>query len=277
MIKKENKDDYEYQQELWHIQCGVLHKSFISGKRVTLPEEIHTIAEGAFENASIEFLCIPHYVTLCPGAFKNAKFKEIALPEGVRRIEDHTFSDCENLNIVYGLNSVTYIGRSAFSGCISLTEWETEQVLDMIDENAFAGSGLTSLQVKCKMIGKKAFWNCGSLTRAVLEDVSMIDDGAFARCTSLAELHLNEPLLRIGDHAFRECTHLTSVALPQSLLECGYKCFADIQGLCVEAPNHLRTLLEDEHMLGRPEKDYKDLYFEGSQTVFEDSTKIHYW
>lgn len=275
-VKNENRINHPNQHQLWDIRSGVLHNCYASASQLILPDEIHTIARRAFENADAEYICVPRHVALRLGAFESSKFKEITLPEGITRIEDQTFLGCKNLYKVKGTDSLTYIGRLAFAGCKKITQWKTNQLMDMIDENAFAESGLTSLQLNCRLIGRKAFANCASLEEAVLENTIVIDDAAFAKCISLNKLQLKEPLLRIGDHTFRECKNLISVVLPQSLQECGYKSFADIQNLHVKAPEHLRILLEDEHMVGRPENDFKDQYYEGCHRVFDHSANIQY-
>ena len=83
-------------------------------------------------------------------------------------------------------NSVTSIGRSAFSDCKNLT-------------SIHIPDSVTS-------IGDNAFWSCENLTSIHIPDsVTSIGDSAFSDCKNLASIHIPDSVTSIGDDAFRCC------------------------------------------------------------------------
>lgn len=96
---------------------------------------------------------------LCP----RTKSGEYAIPTGVKLICDRAFKDCERLTSVGIPNSVTKIGKEAFSGC----------------------KGLASVTISSgvKRISDFAFRNCCSLTDvAIPRSVREIGASAFSGC-----------------------------------------------------------------------------------------------
>jgi len=72
----------------------------------------------------------------------------------------------------------------------------------------------------------------GHLTRITIpEDVTSIGEGAFADCTSLADIMIPEGVTSISDDAFRGCTSLTSMILPKGVTTIGKEAFRDCRSL----------------------------------------------
>ena len=72
------------------------------------------------------------------GAFQNNRIiKEVKIPDGVARIENSAFSDCNRLISVVIGDSVTNIGDYAFCGCISLTSVTIPNSVTSIGDEAF--------------------------------------------------------------------------------------------------------------------------------------------
>ena len=123
-----------------------------------------------------------------------------ALPDGVTSIGEWAFSDCEGLTrisvspgngafdsrndcnaiiesrtnkLIAGCkntvipDSVTSIGKKAFSRCFGLTEIHIPDSVTSIGESAFRCSGLTEIHIpeSVTSIGKEAFYLCSGLTR----------------------------------------------------------------------------------------------------------------
>lgn len=157
-------------------------------KKVTLTK-VTTIDGNAFSNLkNIEEIIIPEDITTIGAyAFQNcSSLKRLNsdidgvynIPNGVRNIENYTFSGCGELTKII-LDSLVSIGNYAFSGCSLLSQFNSEKASEIIIPN-----GVTS-------IGNHAFQNVSLVTKVVVPDtVNSIGAGAFEGCNSIEELRL---------------------------------------------------------------------------------------
>ena len=103
-------------------------------------------------------------------------------------------------------DSVTRIGRFAFSDC----------------------TGLTSITIPDSVtsIGYGAFEDCTGLTSVTIgNSVTSIDNSAFYGCTGLTSVTIGNSVTSIGNEAFHGCTGLTSVIIPDSVTSIGNRSF----------------------------------------------------
>lgn len=120
------------------------------------------------------------------------------VPNGVNRIEERAFLDCNNLKTVELPDSVTHIGTYAFANCSKL-------------EEIVFGEGLST-------INSSAFNECTSLLSIILpESIKVIKSAAFQECTNLTYVVLPNGLESLGENAFRACKNLKSIILPDSI------------------------------------------------------------
>ena len=144
--------------------------------------------------------CVPT-IFLYTGNYSAAVkmgMKEIVIPNGVTRIEDEAFRDCDTLESVVMPNSVTQIGEYAFLFCSNL-------------KRVVFSDNITS-------IGESAFGYCSSLERIVLpNNLSSIGDRAFHDCTSLSNIVMPESLTHIGFGAFNYCDNLKEIYIPKKV------------------------------------------------------------
>ena len=149
------------------------------------------------ENTS---LVVPESVKKLAGRnlFKGQKnLVSITLSEGIKRIPEAAFADCENLREVILPESLEAIEQSAFSGCGI--------------ENITLGSNVMS-------IGAGAFENCTSLTSInIPESVEDIAFRCFYGCTNLRDIIIEEGIRKIGNDVFLYCSSLTSLTIPDSV------------------------------------------------------------
>ena len=117
----------------------------------------------------------------------------------IKTADNELIAGCQNTLIP---NSVTSIGRFAFSGCSGLTSVTIPNSVTSIGEGAFSGcSGLTSVTIP------------GSVTS--------IGDYAFSGCSGLTSVTIPNSVTSIGESAFSGCSGLTSVTIPNSVTSIG--------------------------------------------------------
>ena len=125
--------------------------------------------------------------------------------------EPDAFKDCTNLREVSGTFYGNYLADSTFENCVSLIATPFLQV---------------------RSIGRKAFYNCSSLTSVCFGDnLEIIYDYAFFNCSSLTSVELPVSIKKIGANAFRGCQALTEVTIPFGIDEIGTDAFAEIPHL----------------------------------------------
>lgn len=156
--------------------------------RITLPETIHAIGEGAFQNCELlKEVNIPDGVTVIgANAFSGCtSLASIELPEGITRIEEYTFFCCQSLRSVTIPKTVEIVCRKAFY-CSALT---TVKILEGVTE-----------------IGPLAFSKCPKLKSAELP-------------SSLHKIKNQTRSGQVPQTVFYESDAVTAVVTPKSYAE----------------------------------------------------------
>ncbi len=204
---------------------------------LTVNRNFETTGEsGLFDNGSrssdhfLSVVTLSSDVTfLCDGAFSGcSELNSIDIPESVTRIGKYAFSSCcfEEVKLPSGL---TAIEDGAFSGCSELNSIDIPESVTRIGKNAFSDcdsiwniklpSGLTAIE-------DGAFQSCGNLrTIDIPSGVTRIGADAFVDCSSLWKVDLPAGLTEIGDGAFSGCSELEQIALPRRLARIGNSAF----------------------------------------------------
>ena len=141
------------------------------------------------------------------GEFQAKGFiSKIIIPDGVKKIGEKAFKDCDNLEEVILPNDLEGIYPSAFENCKKLKKINLPNLVEMIGQNAF----------KC----------CEELNEVVLPaQIDIIAEGCFDGCRSLKEINLPETVTVIEARAFRG-TGLRSIHFPDNLIKIGTNAFA---------------------------------------------------
>ena len=163
------------------------------------------------------------------GAFKqNKSLTDIILPDSLGGIWDMGFMGCENLKTVkMKENQSVSLGKSAFEGCHSLSQVSLADSLTFfsLDNRTFYEcSSLTSFKIPYKIPSKSLF---GPLPIT-------IDTLAFAKCSSLSEITLNDDVEDVKDRAFMGCTNLKKVNVGLGTTKIAENAFKDCKALTKE-------------------------------------------
>ncbi len=124
---------------------------------IRIPDGVHTIAESVlywYEEDKYN-----HHK-----GQQDDIIEELFLPEGLKRIEDYAFMECESLRTIQFPESLEEVGYKAFSHCKSLTE--------------------IVLPESTKKIGRAAFESCRSLKVIKVPSTCQVDECAFERCSN---------------------------------------------------------------------------------------------
>ena len=164
-------------------------------------------------------------------SFRNQNIETYVIPSSVTIIGDSAFSWCLSLSEIVIPSSVTSIGKGAFSDCCSLSEVVIPSSVTSIGKGAFlCCRSLSGIVIPSSVtsIGDSAFSGCYSLSEIVIpSSVTSIGDSAFSGCYSLSEIVIPSSVTSIGDSAFSGCYSLSEIVIPSSVTSIGDSAFSD--------------------------------------------------
>ena len=139
----------------WNVfaSCEELIKVYIGSLEAWLKldkSSIPMIYELYIEGKLVQDLVIPVGETMIqPNSFNGCtSLKKISFSSEVTDIGGQAFQDCSNLEDISIPNGVVSIGYCAFEGCKKLKTLDLPETVKVIDDFAFADSGITTLIVR---------------------------------------------------------------------------------------------------------------------------------
>ena len=172
---------------------------------ITIMDGTICIAERAFEcRSGLTSIIIPNSVTsIGYEAFYSSGLKSVTIPSSVTYIGGNAFDSCWELkSIVVDSENPVYDSRN---NCNALIETASNTLLE-------ASVNMTSIPDGIVRIGNCAFDGCLDMTSIDLpESVSIIDPYAFAGLINVATISIPENISYIGEGAFYKCTALADV------------------------------------------------------------------
>ena len=165
--------------------------------KIELPETVESIKKGAFRSSPLAEINLPASLKeIGERAFYNTEITSIAIPDGVIRLENGTFQQCEELLSITLPSQLESIGGGVFYKC-----------------------GFTDIEIpnSCKEIGAYAFENCKQLQKVTLpEGLLELKEGMFYGCSQLVDIQIPTSLTTIETATFQG-VGLTSLHLPASV------------------------------------------------------------
>ena len=167
----------------------------------------------------------------------------INIPNSVTTIGKFAFSDCDSLTSINIPNRVTTIGDQAFVGCHSLTSINISNSVTTIGKGAFSGcDSLRSITIPSsvvKIIGNPFEGWHGHLYNEseafIYEDDVLFNKNKTTLIAYGADIPyiaketnytIPNSVTTIGDHAFSGCYFLTSINIPNSVTTIGKGAFS---------------------------------------------------
>ena len=126
------------------------------------------------------------------------------IPNGIKKIGECAFSECNGIESIVIPNSVTSIGERAFYGCKNMSSVVLSENLVNIGDRSFCGCiNLASISIPngVTTIGEHAFGGCGLTSISIPNSVTTIGEYAFSGC-GLTSLTIPCNVSYIGKDAF---------------------------------------------------------------------------
>ena len=137
-------------------------------------------------------------------AFMYASVTEVVLPDSIEFIDENAFGNCQYLEKINLPENLKYMGMYAF-----------------------AGSGISEIEINCPHITVPmfAFTWCNNLTDVTL-NVKAVGEKAFRGCANLKNVEFGNMMNKISADAFYNCGAIENIQLPANLKIIGTAAFA---------------------------------------------------
>ena len=208
-------------------------------QEIHIPAGIQTIDSKAFLRSGLKtvtFASVSKLETIGQSAFNACKIETISIPDSVTTIGERAFYANPLANMILsGESQLNIIGMEAFRCCWLLTEIDLPGKLEIIDELAFANTGLTAVTVPASVttLGDGAFAYCNDLTNVTVAtdngDYHDIDGIVYSIDNTLihtypagktdASYTLEADTTSIGSYTFAGTGYLTTVYLSDVLVD----------------------------------------------------------
>lgn len=217
--------DFEYSE---NYEGSISIYNYIgTDQNIIIPKEIENKAvtriESAFQcNHTVISVEIPDSVTTVgSSAFSGChSLVSVSLPQGLKEIGSKAFENCARLSEISLPDSLLYIGEDAFKNCASLKHIKIPKSI-IGWKSSFFNAGIETLELEdgIKIIGYYVFAYTDIKNVILPESVRKIETAAFANCTNLESISLNEGLVTVESQAFSDLPKLTEIVIPSSVSE----------------------------------------------------------
>ena len=184
------------------------------------------LEEVIFEEGTTK---VPDY--FCANSTANAALVKAEIPESVTEIGRYAFSRCSGLESISFKKTINKIGFDAYAYCTGLKKIEFQKNDEIVKDS----NGLERLYPL--ILEGTNFRECTGLEEVVLSpNVEEIGRDTFYGCTALKQMDIPEGVEKIGERAFAKCKNLERINLPEGLKEIGYRFIADTAVRSLKVP-----------------------------------------
>ncbi len=246
-------------KDFFHIKDGILVAYTGREEEVIVPNQVHTIGEGAFKACvSLKRVVLPTGLKrIMDGAFKGCRMLEEAeIPQGVCYIGAYGFHRCHSLKRIVLPPSVESLGDCVFLYCDSLTQVCMPGVRRLGRQVFVNDVCLESLEISPELEEScicEVFTGCGRLGEITFAGgeswhiPNMVDVLAGEiQVPSLVRVIAGDALRMIelkGRCLIRYLINLKHVEIPEGIESLGTGCFFDKRGiLSVKLPKSVREI-----------------------------------
>ena len=236
----------------------------VSLESITLSPSLTKIGEEAFmECAALKSISIPHGVkSVSANMFTSCvALEDVSIPKSVKSIDSAAFSNCLSLKEITIPETVKNIVSNAFADGTPIERilvHEKNKYYTTIDGSLYSKDGKTlclyiqsgkqeyfTIPDGVEVIGKSAFYGCGSLEAVVISDtVTTIEFEAFCNCCNLKTVKMGKNVTKINNNAFINCCSLVDIELPDSLEGIGSFSFCGCNSLKkIRIPSSVKYVL----------------------------------
>nr|WP_294369529.1 leucine-rich repeat protein [uncultured Ruminococcus sp.] len=160
----------------------------------------------------------------------NYKLKGVIIPDTVDYVSREIFSGCVSLTDVDLGKGITSISFGMFYNCKSLESLTIPEQIEYLggyEQDPFDGcTSLKNLYLKAKNISFIRYLKLPSLTNIVIaSSVDSLPDGAFSGYNYIENVTFENGLMVLPDSCFKNCTSLKNITLPDSMMSVGKSAF----------------------------------------------------
>ena len=187
----------------------------------------------------------------------NYKLKGVIIPDTVDYVSRGIFSGCVSLTDVDLGKGITKISSGMFYNCKSLEsltipeQIEEFEYIPYIDGDYYRRpfDGCTSLKklyLKAKDISSISYLNLPSLTNIVIAStVDSLPNDAFSGYNYIENVTFENGLMVLPDSCFKNCTSLKNITLPDSMMSVGKSAFKNCYNIkSVTFSDNLNTIAD---------------------------------
>lgn len=188
---------------------------------LSCPEQVD---KGIFYRCkNLVFVALPEGVReIDDFAFANCEsLAYLHLPDGLTRIGDYAFLDCLELFTLQVPNTVTEMGRGMLEGCAKVTDLTLPFVGGTQSENTYLGYLFGAAHYEFS----KGYMPLSLAEITVNGSLTALPDNAFFECATLCRVNLPDTLTSVGLRAFYGCERLQQIALPDGVTTIGDEAF----------------------------------------------------